>query len=103
MNPILESRLGDLAELCRTYRVRSLEVFGSAASEGHFDSHKSDLDFLVEFLPLQPGEYADAYFGLLETLERLFDRHVDLVSSRAIKNPFFLESVNRSRRVVYAA
>ena len=68
-----------------------------------FDPRTSDLDFLVEFLPLQLGEYADAYFGLLEALRELFERNIDLVMTGAIRNRYFLESINRSRTVLYAA
>jgi uncharacterized protein len=89
--------------ICERYRVKRLEVFGSTSAVTGFDPEKSDIDFLVEFLPLQWGEHADAYFGLLEALERLFQRHVDLVMPRAIKNPYFLESINKNREVLYAA
>ncbi len=89
-------------DLCRRHHVRTLELFGSAA-EGNFDLDKSDLDFLVDFLPLQPGQHAPAYFGLLQGLQDLFQREIDLVMVRAIRNPYFLKSVNQSRRVLYAA
>jgi hypothetical protein len=46
---------------------------------------------------------ADAYFGLLAELERLFERKVDLVTAKAIKSPYFLRAVNRTRRMLYAA
>ena len=99
--------IGDNSEairaLCERYRVKRLEVFGSASAASGFNPEKSDIDFLVEFLPLQQGEHADAYFGLLEAFEQLFHRHVDLVMPRAIKNPYFLESINKNREVLYAA
>lgn len=102
MDRLIEEKRNDLIRLCAKYRVRRLELFGSALTD-RFDSQTSDLDFLVEFLPLQPGEYADAYFGLLEALRELFQRNVDLVMTGAIKNPYFLESINRRRTVLYAA
>ncbi len=92
-----------LKQLCKRYHVQRLEVFGSALTGEGFDSEKSDLDFLIEYLPLEPGEHADCYFGLLEALQDLFGRHVDLVMTRAIKNPYFLESINKCREVIYAA
>lgn len=92
----------ELTRLCAKYDVLRLEVFGSAAS-GAYRPGDSDLDFLVEFRPLSPGAYADAYFGLLAALERLFGCPVDLVVPKAIKNPYFLESVNRTRTLVYEA
>jgi predicted nucleotidyltransferase len=102
MNSLIEEHRDDLIRLCAKYRVRRLEIFGSAPTT-RFDPRTSDLDFLVEFLPLQPGEYADAYFGLLEALRELFERSVDLVMTGAIRNRYFLESINRSRTVLYAA
>ena len=49
------------------YRVRKLELFGSAASD-RFDPATSDLDFLVEFDVVPPAEHARCYFGLLFAL-----------------------------------
>jgi predicted nucleotidyltransferase len=93
---------GQIDELCRKHRVRQLELFGSAVA-GNFDPTSSDLDFLVEFAPFESGEYSDHYFGLLEDLGELFGRPVDLVVSRAIRNPYFLQSIKNSRDLLYAA
>lgn len=103
MISLIEENSEALKELCLKYRVRRLELFGSALTGENFRAEQSDLDFLVEFLPLKQGEYADTYFGLLEAFERLFDRHVDLVMPGAIKNSYFLEAINKNRKVLYAA
>jgi len=95
----LEAVLG----LCTKYNVRTLEVFGSAIDERRFDESGSDLDFLVEFLPMEPVAHARSYFGFLEALKSLFSRSVDLVEAKAIKNPYFLEAINREREQIYAA
>lgn len=92
----------ELTQICAKYNVLRLELFGSAVSGAYRPTH-SDLDFLVEFRPLPPGAYADSYFGLLAALERLFGSPVDLVVAKAIKNPYFLESVNQTRTLVYEA
>ncbi|MDR7555227.1 MAG: nucleotidyltransferase domain-containing protein [Armatimonadota bacterium] len=102
MIPAIEQRRGELEALCRRLGVRRLEVFGSAAT-GEFQGETSDLDFLVEFEPPIGSGYADRYFGLLEALEALFGRPVDLVVASAIKNPYFLESIEKTRVVLYAA
>ncbi len=102
MQRLVTDKQEQMREVCRRFRVRRLELFGSAA-EGEFRPTESDLDFLVEFQPLRAGEHADAYFGLLEALEDLFGRPVDLVMADAIRNRYFRESVDRTRRVVYAA
>ena len=103
MNIVVKSKLDTLKELCIRYHVKRLELFGSGAFSEDFDAKNSDLDFLVEFQPLKEGEYFDTYFGLLEELQDLFERHIDLVMTRAIKNKYFLQSVNKSRAVLYAA
>lgn len=102
MIALLEDNREQVAALCRLHHVRLLEVFGSAAT-GPFDPRTSDFDFLVEFHPLDPGECADAYFGLLEDLQELFARPVDLVMSRAISNPYFRRAIEQTREVFYAA
>ena len=98
----LELHRDELARLCRRFGVRRLEVFGSAVS-GDFQDDESDLDFLVEFEPEAGAGHADRYFGLLEALEVLFARRVDLVVASAITNPYFLQSIERTRAVLYAA
>jgi uncharacterized protein len=102
MQSIIASHQRELLELCERFAVRRLEVFGSAAGE-RFDPSRSDLDFLVELRTAPPGEMADRYFGLLEALEALFGRPVDLVMTAAIKNPYFLQGIEPSRTLLYAA
>lgn len=96
----IENQTEQLAALCRKHRVRKLEVFGSAA-DGTFDPARSDIDFLVEYLPLEPGAHYEAYFGLIEGLERLFDRRIDLVDATCLRNPYFIQGVDESRTLVY--
>ena len=103
MIPAIGDRVGELKRLCQRHRVQRLDLFGSAAT-GSYRPEDSDLDFVVEFQPTEtPGARADAYFGLLEGFEELFGRRVDLVIGSAIKNPYFLESVEESRQSIYAA
>ncbi len=101
-NPLVEKHRDELINLCRRFRVQRIELFGSAAS-ARFDPRTSDLDFLVTFKEMDAGEYADAYFGLLETLQELFHRPVDLVVESAITNPYFLQEIEKTRTLLYAA
>lgn len=101
MNALVEQKLPELERVCRRRHVRRMELFGSAAI-GSFDPARSDLDFLVSFEDLAVGEYAEAYFGLLEDLEKLFQRPVDLVAETAFRNPYFQQSVDATRTLVYA-
>ena len=103
MISLIQEHREALNRLCARYHVRSLELFGSALSVERFNSAASDLDFLVEFFPLEPGQKADAYFGLREGLAALFGRPVDLVVSKAIRNPYFRQAIDRSCELLYAA
>ncbi len=102
MISLIEQHRRAVEGLCHKHRVKTLEVFGSAA-DGSWNPEQSDLDFLVEFLPALPGQLAADYVGLLHDLEDLFASRIDLVMVRAIRNPYFLHGANRSRRVIYAA
>ncbi len=98
----IEQKRGELEALCRRYGVRRLELFGSAAT-GIFRPDESDLDLLAEFESHLSSGYADRYFGLIEALETLFGRHVDLVVASAIRNPYFRASVETTKTLLYAA
>lgn len=49
------------------------------------------------------SEYAHAYFGLLEALADLYHRPVDLIVRSSVKNPYFNQSIDKDRLLVYAA
>ena len=91
-----------LEALCRRYSVQRLDLFGSASS-GRYRPKDSDLDFLVEFLPVPTTTYADVYFGFLEALEGHFGKPVDLVVASSIKNPYFLQSIEETKKLIYEA
>ena len=101
MIPLIEQRRGAVVELCCRLGVRWLDLFGSATT-GAFRDEASDLDFVVSFADTRPGTYADRYLALAEGLEGVFGRRVDLITERAIRNPYFRQSVEATRRRVYA-
>lgn len=102
MIPEISEHRAEIEESCRRYRVARLDLFGSAVGTG-FRRDDSDLDFLVQFeSPDAPG-HANRYFGLLEALRDLVGRPVDLVVESAITNPYFRESVERTRTSLYKA
>ena len=102
MQVMIEQNREHLLDLCLRYRVRRLDLFGSAAGNG-FNPDTSDLDFVVEFEDYTIDNAADRYLGLLVDLEELFGRKIDLVSYRAIRNPYFKQVVDRTRVQLYAA
>mgnify|MGYP001298656483 CR=1 FL=1 len=99
IHEIEQQRLA-LSELCRRYRVRQLRLFGSAAT-GTFVPATSDLDFIADFADTRAADYADRYLDFAEALERLFNRSVDVLTQRAIRNPYFRAEVERTAQVIY--
>lgn len=99
---MLDAYRDQLRQLCRTYGVRRLELFGSAA-RGEFDPRASDYDFFVEFADAPPAGSFKRYMGLKFGLEALLGRPVDLVEVGAVTNPYFLRRAAASRVEVYAA
>ena len=101
MTDLVEKNRGQLQKLCKKYDIKNMYLFGSATSEKFKDS--SDIDILISFQEIPYDEYTDNYFELHEELEKLFDRKVDLVTERSLSNPFFKESVEESKQLLYAA
>ena len=102
MKELIESKRSELRALCERYHVRRLALFGSALRED-FDPDHSDLDLCVEFRAMTPQEHADSYFGLLEDLESLFDRRVDLVGTGAVRNPYLRREIEGQHKILYTS
>jgi predicted nucleotidyltransferase len=102
MHPAIAQHSSGISAICQRYRISRLEVFGSAARADDFNPASSDADFLVEFAP-DAVPSLEAFFGAKADLEQLLGRGVDLVEPGAVRNPFVLASINRSREAVYAA
>ena len=91
-----------LVDLCRRYRVATLELFGSRA-KGTARPH-SDVDLLVSFESgYTPGWELD---GLLVELGDLLGRKVDLITRWTLEHeqsPRFRANVLASTELLYAA
>jgi predicted nucleotidyltransferase len=102
MIKLIEDKIPDLIALCKTHRVESFALFGSAAKDAMHED--SDLDFLVQFSDeIDVLDYADNYFEFLKQLETLTGKKVDLVSKKSLKNPILISEIERSKIELYAA
>ncbi|HOU03379.1 MAG: nucleotidyltransferase domain-containing protein [Bacteroidales bacterium] len=101
MNKIIEGKEGAIRELCLQYDVKSLFLFGSV-STGKFKK-SSDIDILVSFKDISIEKYTDNYFELHYRLENLFNRKIDLVTVNSLANPFFIQSIEETKILLYAA
>ena len=102
MVPLVQENLAKIHDLCRTHKVSRLFLIGSATG-ADFDPAKSDVDFLVVFEPHERKGFDDVYFLLLQDLERLLRRPVDLIEAGGLRNPYLIASINRTKQMLYAA
>ena len=101
MIPLIESNHHEIVTLCRKHGVKELYLFGSALRPDFADG--SDIDFLVVFDREATDNAFSQYMDCKEDLEILFERPVDLVCLHSIKNPYFKEEVDETKRIIYAA
>lgn len=100
---MIAEHLDEIAALCRKYRVKRLDLFGSAARDD-FDPTRSDVDLIAEFGPWGEIGPLEQFFDFRDELEALLGRHVDLLEEGAAKNPIFLKSLaDNPRERLYAA
>jgi predicted nucleotidyltransferase len=86
-------------DLCIQYNVKSLYVFGSVLTK-RFNA-KSDIDLVVDIESDDPIVYADNYFNLKFALQDLFQRKIDLLENKAIKNPYIRKNIDQSKALIY--
>lgn len=79
--------------------MKSLYAFGSVLTDKFND--ESDIDLIVNFSDVLLLDYADNYFDLKFSLEDTFKRPVDLLEEKAIKNPYFKISVEKTKQLIY--
>ena len=98
---LIEIKKIELQRLCEQYDIKSMYVFGSAVTPDFNET--SDVDILISFKDIPYDKYTDNYFDLHEKLQELFNRKVDLITERSLSNPYFIESVERTKQLLYAA
>ncbi len=96
---VIDRNIDKVRDLCRKHRVAKLFVFGSVLND-KFKTN-SDIDFVVDFSGIDLYDYADNYFDLKFSLEDLFNRKVDLLEEKAIKNPYFRKSIDSAKQLIY--
>lgn len=101
MHELIKHNEETIRQLCIKHNVKSLFAFGSVTTDAFKD--QSDIDLLVSFNPMSPEDYADNYFNLADSFEALLKRPVDLVTDKSLKNPYFINSVNKTKSKIYEA
>jgi len=89
----------EISRICRKYGIKSLTAFGGVLSDEF--NENSDIDFLLELD--SAGNGLVRYMNAKRELEKLFQRPVDLVMPKTIKNERLKRYVYAKTRTVYAA
>ena len=101
MNSIVSDNIQQLIDLCSKYSVKTMYVFGSVCTENF--NNESDIDILIAFDNLSIEQYTDNYFELHYKLETLFGRKIDLLTEKSLSNPYFIQSLENTKQLIYAA
>ncbi len=95
----LDKYIADIKVLCETHKVKSLYAFGSVLTDRF--NKESDIDLMVDFSNMEVEDYADNYFVFKFSLQEMLQHTIDLLEEKAIKNPYFIQSVNKQRLLIY--
>ena len=95
----LETYTKDISKLCEAHNVKSLYAFGSVLNDSF--NKESDIDLIVDFSNVKVEDYADNYFDFKFSLQDILKRPIDLLEEKEIKNPYFRQSINQKRQLVY--
>jgi predicted nucleotidyltransferase len=96
---VIETHKNQIQRLCENHKVRTLYSFGSVNTNRF--AKDSDIDLVVDFKIEDPFEYTDNYFDLKFELEKILNRQIDLLESKAIRNPFLKDSIDKTKVFVY--
>ena len=90
---IIHQHLPQIKHLMQQHGVLQAYAFGSAVKNTmHADS---DVDFLIRFPATIDAEtYTDNYFSLLDALEILLKKKVELVAEETLSNPYLIQSID---------
>ncbi len=103
LKPPLSQRLSaspeQISAFCQRWQITEFALFGSVLRD---DFHPdSDIDVLLTFLPEEWLTWDD-WQAMQTELEALFQRKVDLVSKKYLKNPYRRHEILSTREVIYA-
>jgi predicted nucleotidyltransferase len=77
--------------------VARLHAFGSVLRPDYRPG-ESDIDLLVEFLPLDASNIYLAYFALLNDLRQGLASRDDVVMADAVRNPIVKQAIDGSKQ-----
>lgn len=88
-----------IAEFCQRWQIAEFALFGSVLRDDFRPD--SDIDVLVTFASESTATWDD-WMKMQEEVEALFERKVDLVSKKYLKNPYRRHEILKTQKVIYA-
>jgi len=90
----------DVVNVCKKYYITELSIFGSSIRNDF--TPDSDVDLLISF-----DEHSNiTLFDLMDietSFSQLFNRNVDVVEKKSLKNPIRKNKILSTQEVIYAA
>jgi predicted nucleotidyltransferase len=64
-------------------------------------NQESDIDLIVDFSPMDLSLYAENYYNLKFSLQKLLGRQVDLLELKGIRNPVLKQQLDHTKKLIY--
>jgi predicted nucleotidyltransferase len=96
---VIEKYDKEITTICVKHKVNKLYVFGSLLTN-KFNEH-SDIDFVVDFEPIELLDYADNFFDFKFSLQDILKYPIDLIEEKALKNRYFIAALNKQKQLIY--
>ncbi len=96
----IQPYLPQVIALLKKHKIQKAYVFGSVLTNDF--NENSDVDFLVTISEgIDPAIAGGHLWDLTFELEDLLKRNIDLLTERSLKNPYFIQELNRTKFAIY--
>ena len=96
----ITSRKEDFLSLCTLFGIKYIYAFGSSVSD-RFILQGSDIDLIVELETVDPVERGEKLMELWDVFESFFNRKVDMLTEKSIRNPFLKKNIDATKVLIY--
>ncbi len=90
----------EIFNIFEKHKVIKAYVFGSVLTDKF--NKESDIDFLIKFKEgINPLEKGELWWSLHDTLRQYFNREIDIVTEKSLKNPYFIKELEKTKHLIY--
>ncbi len=93
----------EIAEICRQHNVKYLGLHGSTQDQENIPPEEREINFLVEFFPLDAEQHDTCHLTLEKELLNLFGCHINLCDLTGVTHPDILGPLTRRKIDIYKA